>query len=50
MIGEAYAILSDPTKRLEYDLEEDIRKAPKESHRSSHYKGISYLFTAPHFK
>jgi hypothetical protein len=27
-----------------------MRKAPKESHRSSHYRGISDLFTAPHFK
>ncbi|XVF07172.1 hypothetical protein REPUB_Repub06bG0115500 [Reevesia pubescens] len=31
MIGEAYAVLSDTVKRAEYDLEEEIRKAPKES-------------------
>ncbi|KAK6244223.1 hypothetical protein QUC31_010632 [Theobroma cacao] len=31
MIGEAYAILSDTSKRSEYDLEEEIRKAPRES-------------------
>ncbi|XVE75558.1 hypothetical protein DITRI_Ditri12bG0103100 [Diplodiscus trichospermus] len=31
MIGEAYAVLSDTAKRSEYDLEEEIRKAPKES-------------------
>ncbi|KAA8517163.1 hypothetical protein F0562_017456 [Nyssa sinensis] len=34
MIGEAYAVLSDPTKRSEYDLEEELRKAP-ESNGSS---------------
>ncbi|GKV27645.1 hypothetical protein SLEP1_g36787 [Rubroshorea leprosula] len=35
MIGEAYAVLSDTTKRSEYDLEEELRKAPKESKSSS---------------
>ncbi|XP_024922352.3 uncharacterized protein LOC107431637 isoform X1 [Ziziphus jujuba] len=35
MIGEAYTVLSDPTKRSEYDLEEDMRKAMKRSNGSS---------------
>ncbi|KAL1206855.1 TPR repeat-containing thioredoxin TTL4 [Cardamine amara subsp. amara] len=36
MIGEAYSVLSDPTKRSDYELEEDIRKAraSRESYRS----------------
>ncbi|XP_043725168.1 uncharacterized protein LOC122671794 isoform X2 [Telopea speciosissima] len=29
MIGEAYAVLSDPTKRSRYDLEEEIRNSQK---------------------
>lgn len=37
MIGEAYAVLSDPTKRSEYDQEQEIRKATKESPQNSHY-------------
>ncbi|KAJ6304180.1 hypothetical protein OIU77_017952 [Salix suchowensis] len=36
MIGEAYAVLSDPTKRSEYDLDEQCRKASKENNGSSH--------------
>ncbi|KAL9361433.1 hypothetical protein Peur_044218 [Populus x canadensis] len=36
MIGEAYAVLSDPSKRSEYDLDEEIRKASKENNGSSH--------------
>ncbi|KAL6009955.1 hypothetical protein ACLOJK_000386 [Asimina triloba] len=29
MIGEAYAVISDPTKRLRYDADEEIRQAQK---------------------
>ncbi|XP_068665644.1 uncharacterized protein [Aristolochia californica] len=29
MIGEAYAVMSDPSKRLRYDAEEEIRNAQK---------------------
>ncbi|KAG5242629.1 DNAJ heat shock N-terminal domain-containing family protein [Salix suchowensis] len=36
MIGEAYAVLSDPSKRSEYDLDEEIRKESKENNGSSH--------------
>ncbi|KAK8713399.1 hypothetical protein V6N13_148617 [Hibiscus sabdariffa] len=36
MIGEAYAVLSDTAKRSEYDLEEEIRKAPKQNRSSSY--------------
>ncbi|GMI63337.1 hypothetical protein HRI_000003000 [Hibiscus trionum] len=36
MIGEAYAVLSDTAKRSEYDLEEEIRKAPKQNRSRSY--------------
>ncbi|XP_062002722.1 uncharacterized protein LOC133720442 [Rosa rugosa] len=41
MIGEAYAVLSDPNKRSEYDLEEDIRKSAKESKERGVYRKSS---------
>lgn len=51
MIGEAYAVLSDPTKREEYDDEEEMRKTLKESNsyrnntrRYSDYYSQGYPF------
>ncbi|XP_021657184.2 uncharacterized protein LOC110647577 isoform X2 [Hevea brasiliensis] len=38
MIGEAYAVLSDPTKRSQYDLEEEKRNAKKRESGSSAYR------------
>lgn len=35
MIGEAYAVLSDPTKRSRYDAEEEMRNAQKKRSGSS---------------
>ncbi|KAJ8751176.1 hypothetical protein K2173_016357 [Erythroxylum novogranatense] len=38
MIGEAYAVLSDPNKRSQYDLEEEMRNAQKKRNGSGIYK------------
>ncbi|KDP22123.1 hypothetical protein JCGZ_25954 [Jatropha curcas] len=38
MIGEAYAVLSDPTKRSQYDLEEEMRTAQKKHNVSGAYR------------
>lgn len=35
MIGEAYGILSDPSKRAQYDYEEEFRKAANQASRNS---------------
>ncbi|GER52519.1 heat shock protein DnaJ with tetratricopeptiderepeat [Striga asiatica] len=44
VIGEAYAVLSDPSKRAKYDNEEEIRNIYKESSRNSNsgYPSTSY--------
>ncbi|KAK1278417.1 Chaperone protein dnaJ 39 [Acorus gramineus] len=48
IIGEAYAIVSDPDKRFEYDTEEEIRNTPKSrsngstSRRAANYGGYQY--------
>lgn len=46
MIGEAYAVLSDPAKRLKYDEEEEMRKAIKECNdrRESDIYGYAYEY------
>ncbi|XP_023887583.2 uncharacterized protein LOC111999685 isoform X2 [Quercus suber] len=46
MIGEAYAVLSDSTKRSQYDLEEEMRKGPKECHVSSSYRRPSDAYSS----
>ncbi|XP_050227198.1 uncharacterized protein LOC126676908 [Mercurialis annua] len=44
MIGEAYAVLSDPTKRAEYDLDEEIRKADGDHPPRRPSDGYSYSY------
>ncbi|XP_052175139.1 uncharacterized protein LOC127789991 [Diospyros lotus] len=44
MIGEAYAVLSDETKRSQYDLEEELRNTQKESRAS---RGFSDFHSSP---
>ncbi|CAL5351873.1 unnamed protein product [Camellia sinensis] len=47
MIGEAYAILLDPTKQSQYDLHEELRNAQKESNGSRASRGPSDDYSSP---
>ncbi|XP_031739956.1 uncharacterized protein LOC101223119 isoform X2 [Cucumis sativus] len=47
LIGEAYAVLSDSSKRSHYDLEEEMRKVPKESNRGSNNRRSSNVYGSP---
>lgn len=47
LIGEAYAVLSDSSKRSHYDLEEEMRKAAKESNRGSNNRRSSNVYGSP---
>lgn len=47
MIGEAYAVISDPTKRLRYDAEEEIRNSQKKSNGSSTPKAQGDVYSYP---
>ncbi|KAA0067891.1 Heat shock protein DnaJ with tetratricopeptide repeat, putative isoform 1 [Cucumis melo var. makuwa] len=47
LIGEAYAALSDSSKRSHYDLEEEMRKVAKESNRGSNNRRSSNVYGSP---
>eukprot|EP00268_Persea_americana_P054559 TRINITY_DN6257_c0_g1_i6.p1 TRINITY_DN6257_c0_g1~~TRINITY_DN6257_c0_g1_i6.p1 ORF type:complete len:1510 (+),score=360.16 TRINITY_DN6257_c0_g1_i6:258-4787(+) len=47
MIGEAYAVISDPTKRLRYDAEEEIRNSQKKGNGSSAPKAQGDVYSYP---
>ncbi|XP_038881868.1 uncharacterized protein LOC120073225 [Benincasa hispida] len=47
LIGEAYAVLSDSSKRSQYDLEEEMRNAAKESNRGSNNRRSSNVYGSP---
>ncbi|KAL3637207.1 hypothetical protein CASFOL_019506 [Castilleja foliolosa] len=47
IIGEAYAVLSDPSKRSKYDNEEEIRNIYKDSNRNSNSGSASTSYSDP---
>ncbi|GAV60423.1 DnaJ domain-containing protein/TPR_11 domain-containing protein [Cephalotus follicularis] len=47
LVAEAYAVLSETTKRTEYDLEEELRKAPKESNGRNPHRRPSDAHGSP---
>ncbi|KAJ7972177.1 DnaJ-like subfamily C member 7 [Quillaja saponaria] len=47
MIGEAYVVLSDPDKRSQYDLEEELRRALTQSNDGSTYRRSSEKYGSP---
>ncbi|XP_058209283.1 uncharacterized protein LOC131322125 [Rhododendron vialii] len=47
MIGEAYAVLSDPTKRSQYDLQEELRNEQKGKNGSRGFRGSPEFYKSP---
>ncbi|XP_020275832.1 uncharacterized protein LOC109850267 [Asparagus officinalis] len=50
MIGEAYTVLSDPTKRLQYDDEEELRTCPTMSYSTRNTPKTSSDSYANHYE
>ncbi|KAK4412913.1 DnaJsubfamily C member 7 [Sesamum alatum] len=48
IIGEAYAVLSDPSKRSKYDSEEEIRNIYRDSNRNSNSGHPSTSYSSPY--
>ncbi|KAH6818747.1 hypothetical protein C2S51_002350 [Perilla frutescens var. frutescens] len=48
IIGEAYAVLSDPSKRSKYDMEEEMRNNYRESNRNSSSEHPSTSYSSPY--
>lgn len=47
IIGEAYAVLSDPSKRSKYDMEEEMRNNYRDSNRNSSSEHPSTSYSSP---
>ncbi|XP_011075360.1 uncharacterized protein LOC105159854 [Sesamum indicum] len=48
IIGEAYAVLSDPSKRSKYDTEEEMRNIFRDSNRNSNSGHPSTSYSSPY--